>query len=524
MMSFGKAIVAFAIQTNFVLCSVEVLTQNDSISGIAHEDFANVQRDTNTIMDHDEIHVAAIINAYATKSGCVMTMSSLSTLIDDVTLYGQDEIVYHLKCDIEKGMFWNFDDFRDMTSTLPQNTTSVAMDITCNFNGEINLPWPMAASHLRYITVDKCWIYNYLRDIYDDSITSKSDSITYFRISDPAFHTSVDDLMRNLRLGATNETKESACGPQYTYAWIRQNTTYVFPKQKIKTNKTINMEVVKAAKSYFQKLTKAKKIQCNYPNLRVYDRSRSKYIGAREIETMVSRGVYPQLQVFNLSSTLLLNIPQYLRRWRLYFPKLKCLDLQYNSITDFKEVIDHGMASEDPTVGTIDLRHNNITIIPYETLRSMRHHKFVKVDIRDNPFDCRCEMRAFVDYMRNPHNNYTKNAEVTGYKYTYLKDLKCANPPRVRGRRIVTLSYEDLGCEVEVTIIPTSTYIALGVIAILLLMAIILAVRYRQELAYIVRTRRFHWITNDDVDSNDHDAVEAKYKTNESPKSKEPKN
>ena len=425
---------------------------------------------------------------YAQNVGCNLSYTSMSRLVNR-TLYHTDEILYLLKCKPDHGQQWNFDDFRNAADGMPDNSYNIALDIECNYIGEVGLPWPMRANHLRYLSVDKCGIHDFYREFFNESINTIPDTISYFRINDPAIYLSVDELIKLLRYSNTNMTKASTCGPEHAHAWHLQNFTYAFTGQprELELNKTEENVVTKEGKKYFKNLLKEKRISCNYDNLKIFDRSRSKTLEAKMIEKMIKDGKYPELKVFNMSDTMLLEIPDKLKDWRLHFPKLKVLDLRYNNISEFKSVTDHGRADEDPSTGVIDLRNNNITAVSYRTLRTMRHHHRVKVDIRSNPINCICEMRDFVNYLKNPNNNLTKGANVS--KYLYFKDLSCANPPSLRGRRVVSLSDEDLGCEIEIPTIEKGPTIALSFMFVMLVFVVFLFIRYREELTILAFTR-----------------------------------
>ncbi|KAK3085435.1 hypothetical protein FSP39_003251 [Pinctada imbricata] len=411
-------------------------------------------------------------------------------MITSDTLYEQDEHLYELDCPFRSSKLWDFGTFRQMTSQLPDFSYNIALNISCNHTGKISLPWPMRASRLRFLTVDKCHIYNYSAEFVDESILSIPDSLRYFKFIDPIIHQTLSGLIREYQMG-NNRSHAAKCGPEKVYYWGLQNITYIFPRFSLRASNSSQFKMLRTvAKAYLGKTKKESKINCVYENLKVYDHSRSNSIGKDTIRRMVREGKYPELLVFNLSRTNVLEIPELLQDWRLYFPKLMYLDLRYNNIKDFRFIVDYDDSDKkNKSVGVIDLRNNNITSISYRTLRSMRHHGSLKVDIRDNPISCVCEMREFVHYLKKPNNNFTLNAHVTGNKYLYLRDLTCANPPHVRGRRILSLSDRELGCEKEISFIEEGPVIALSFIIILVLCTAFLFIRYREEITILAFTR-----------------------------------
>ena len=443
----------------------------------------------NTTPSQRDLDFPITLRMYAQRTGCSLSYTTTSRLLPK-TLYGHDEVLYFLKCTIGYGRRWFLDHFRNLVNNLPTSSYFVALKLECNYVGGVSLPWPMRAKYLRFLSVDKCNIYNYTREYFNESINSIPDTLAYLRLMDPAIHMTIEDLIRILRYSNTNMTRASTCGPEHAYAWVLQNMTYVFPKRPTrKPNLTEIHNVKKDAKTYFKDLLKERKFSCDYKNLNVFDRSRSIRMGAKQIAKMIQDGKYPELKVFNMSGTVLLRIPEKLQDWRLHFPRMQILDLRHNNISDFNAIVDHGRAEEENSTGVVDLRYNNITLISYRALRTLRHHTFVKVDVRNNPYNCMCEMREFVNYLNKPHNNLTKDANVTNYKYLYLKDLRCANPPSVRGRRIVSLSDEELGCEVEIATIEQGPIIALSFMLVVLIVVVVLFIRYREELTILAFTR-----------------------------------
>jgi hypothetical protein len=104
------------------------------------------------------------------------------------------------------------------------------------------------------------------------------------------------------------------------------------------------------------------------------------------------------------------------------------------------------------------------------------------IDIRENPFNCDCEMKDFIDFLSE--TNFTGKS-----RYEYLYDLKCFNPPSLRGKIIYQLSLEQLGCTILYTTILKTPIIVLCIIVFLFIVSLILCIRYRKEIIILAYTR-----------------------------------
>jgi len=114
-------------------------------------------------------------------------------------------------------------------------------------------------------------------------------------------------------------------------------------------------------------------------------------------------------------------------------------EFSYNVITVVPDVIDYGYTTiySPFKFGIIDLRYNNISCLSKHMVNSFSNHKFVKVDIRDNPYHCDCDTIGTVKYLKS---------KTIPEQYNYLKSLQCKSPVNMKGRLILSLSLDELQC------------------------------------------------------------------------------
>ncbi|OWF48168.1 Toll-like receptor 6 [Mizuhopecten yessoensis] len=325
-----------------------------------------------------------------------------------------------------------------------------------------------------------------MADYFNAEINLIPDTLVYYAITDSVFY--VDSgyfahIIKNMQY----ITKSAKCGPEKELMIaVNRNISYAFNKIVLPALEPIKREESpNAARAFHRGMSRAA-FTCNYTKLIELDRSVDKNLGSKHDSVLLQNSEFPALLVFNLSYVLLKELPGKLDDWRLYFPRMKYLDLTHNKISDFKSVLDYGIKTEDPSMGTLDLRYNNITTITLKQLRSLQHHKYVKVDIRDNPFVCDCGMRDFVEFFRHK-NNLTIDGAVG--QYTYLQDLECQKPEVVKGRKIVGLTIHELGCDLETTTLLAAPIIILCVIVVFLIVFIIIIIKYRKEIVILAFTR-----------------------------------
>ncbi|RUS80593.1 hypothetical protein EGW08_011648 [Elysia chlorotica] len=171
---------------------------------------------------------------------------------------------------------------------------------------------------------------------------------------------------------------------------------------------------------------------CVYKRLKVLDESCPSVMSVHHFGIMVQSGSYPELRTMNYSFSGLPEIPQELREFRVFFPKLSYLDLTKNGIR-------HVALPKSPRTPvshqlSMDLRHNQITHINLSTVQSWAEIKDIYVDIRFNPIDCGCHMNDLLLAMKSKDFFIDSMAP-----YKYLKDMKCSSPLSMKDKELASI-------------------------------------------------------------------------------------
>ncbi|XP_069114460.1 uncharacterized protein, partial [Argopecten irradians] len=287
-------------------------------------------------------------------------------------------------CSVRRGEVLRFESLRHILQ-ISVVRKHYAVTIGCAPGGNITLPYPMRAVGLKYIHVQDCLIRDSMADYFNTDINMIPDTLVYYAIIDSRFYVDSSEFavtVQNLQF----MTKAAKCGPEKELmVAISRNISYVFSKIVLpRVERMKGEETPNAARAFYRGVSRAA-FTCNYTKLIELDRSFARSLGSKHDSVLLQNSDFPALLVFNLSYSLLREVPGKFDDWRLYFPRMKIMDLTHNRINDFKSVLDYGTKTEDPSMGTLDLRYNNITTITLKQLRALQHHKYVKVDIRNNP-------------------------------------------------------------------------------------------------------------------------------------------
>ncbi|CAG2240825.1 unnamed protein product [Mytilus edulis] len=162
-----------------------------------------------------------------------------------------------------------------------------------------------------------------------------------------------------------------------------------------------------------------------------------------------------------------------LQGWRLRFPVIDYIDLSENNIKYLPMIRDFGMTvKETKSVGIIDLRRNKITSLTKGMIDSFSTHKFVKVDIRENPFLCDCGIIEVMEYL---------SLKTMPKAYDYLGSLECANPSNVRGRKLISLSPSELNCNKD-TVVNFPVVILIIITITLVIITLLTLIYFRNKI------------------------------------------
>lgn len=374
--------------------------------------------------------------------------------------------------------FKTFRNFSNNTIKFDENVRFTLL-ITCEDGGEISLPQFARARLLRSLTVFGCKLLDYFSEATDHSIDLIPDHTEKYALINCLVIFEQQDFIDSLR--NIEESKTHRCGPTNATEIILRNVTNVFLKIENITEHPPEGVISKSAISHRIHHMK-NSISCIYKNLLYYEKSYAPDMARWTLLKIFQSSAYESIQVFNFSFGGLVDIPSNFREWRVPYQHLKYVDLTHNKITDIGDIANHASQSEDSSNGTIDLRHNQIKTVSVKDIGPLMQYDLLTVDIRDNPFDCICEMKEFVEFMK-------LKFYLVPPKYHYLSNLTCETPKAVHGEKIIDLSLEQIGCEIRKTSFLEGPVIVLSVFIIVFTVATILGIRYRKEIVILTYTR-----------------------------------
>ncbi|XP_033755267.1 uncharacterized protein LOC117338153 [Pecten maximus] len=376
-------------------------------------------------------------NICRVKTGVACLDQSTDKSIVDIMRKKQPTCI---SCDVGPDDIWNLHDLRRF---LHKSSKNYALTVRCREGGNVSLPFPIRAAGLEYFSIKNCLIVDYMSEYFDPAINDIPDDLIYSSISDSTIYVDIMKMME-VSNGMNNMTKAAKCGAEKNIAvTIARNISYTFSDlPETILNDIFTTFTVRTSTKYLRGLLSSSHT-CAYPKLIEMDLSVSNTRGAKFDSILVNNADYPALKTLKVTHSSLSSIPERFNDWRWDFPRLSTLDLSHNHIKDFGTVLDYGNRSIESSIGTLDLQHNLISTITLAELESLRDHRFVKIDIRNNPFNCDCKMRDFVDFFRRS-NDFMEGGK--GSQYSYLRHLKCQEPVSLKCRTIVDLNHTDLGC------------------------------------------------------------------------------
>ena len=388
---------------------------------------------------------------------------------------------FNIECYLTGKNFLNFVSFRNFTSEIEANVL-FSLSFICSNGGSLYFPYPGRARLLHSLLITGCTISGYRAEKGDQSIDLIQDDMKYLVLNDSVLLTTTSAEVYDF-LSPEQSSIAYECGPlnaieiteRHLWNSFENMTSFEFDLSE----DVINEKVKDFHRHHF-----TTSYRCKYNNLRSLDKS---FFFGADIQILIGQlqnSFYPEIELFNFSSIGIREIPVQFYEWRLLSKKLKHIDLTHNKISELGSFTCHDSPLENVTVGFIDLRYNNITYLKSRNLKSMFQEICDKfwIDIRENPFNCDCEMKDFIDFLSE--TNFTGKS-----RYEYLYDLKCFNPPSLRGKIIYQLSLEQLGCTILYTTILKTPIIVLCIIVFLFIVSLILCIRYRKEIIILAYTR-----------------------------------
>lgn len=279
-----------------------------------------------------------------------------------------------------------------------------------------------------------------LLDKYDDFGTSAEKLGDFLRVMDLRNSTwlvELEDL--GILSQLENLTSDYDCGQdssivEYIYRNIRDIT--MLNNTVLTTSSDTTADAGVEFKDLLQTIANVD-LSCKYEKMEVYDQSENIAFPLHHFEFLVFRAKYPSLRIMNYSYIGLKAVPQQLKEWARYFPKLELIDLSHNRINDltfeFPYAADVNM--------TLRLHYNNVSKISVDILKNWATMPKLFVDIRQNPIDCGCDLGNLLAQFKN---ETAWKGPAMNYYRSYVPDLTCFTPHGLKGRSIGSLSPEEL--------------------------------------------------------------------------------
>ena len=354
-----------------------------------------------------------------------------------VTKKTEELNVFTINCTVPVNSNLNFVKFRQFTSKL-LSEISIDLFVVC-VGGDISFPWPFKAGKLRRIHVKNCLIKDFRTEFHRKDIDDITDVTRYFVMENNTILMTTTELYASLSTVNTSLTRSAECGPENAIAITRRNTAI----QIVDTGNFKEPNIVFEHSRHFN----IQRRVCMYANVETFEESGTYYLESNEINEIAYTDEAPNLKVLNFSSCGMFDTLYKFKHWRSRFPLLKYLDFSHNLIQAIPEITDYGDTKTDPSVGIIDLRNNNISVITKDMINSFSKHKFVKIDIRENSYHCDCRIIEVMKYLE---------LQDMPAHYDYLKSLKCSSPVSVYGKLIASISMDELKCSKETVLNITS--------------------------------------------------------------------
>ena len=386
---------------------------------------------------------------------------------------GNMTVILQIHCTVAQNNTLDFNKFRNISTKERWDILTVF--IKCVPGGKLVSLWSERVETLRRLSIRGCNILDHNVESDEQLMNKVKNSVHYVSIQDSTIlrdDRRIDKEKRN-RKGVLIDM--TGCFPLLAEDFVLRNVSYqVLPSQPTLTRIYRSNDI-----------DKTQRPQCIYRDMKLLDISHTSFHNGRTADVVLQNALFPSLEILNLSYANITDIPSRLREWRLYLPKLNAVDLSHNWISEIGVITDHSIAKGKNSIGHIDLRYNNIHTISNRTLRSFLRHKNVVVDIRNNPFICNCEMKYLIEFVER-EIDISSNEQRS---YGNLRDLKCASPPNLKGRSIVQLSSQELGCTKNELILNDLPVILLFLTSLLLAIMCMVAFTYRKVIIIILYTR-----------------------------------
>ncbi|XP_013403519.1 uncharacterized protein LOC106168856 [Lingula anatina] len=394
--------------------------------------------------------------------------------------YPSDESI-NVSCEIPANGHLSLKKYQSWIKTV--NRTN-RLKVKCDSGGNISAPWPMKVSGLQALEIEGCNVKDYLRhQAFGDYYSyTGPDVLKVLKIFNSVLYS--DFLSLNQTFHRKDGNRETECGSLELHELRMRDIKIGFePMPKIsfqsKENNSTNNSTLKTIKSHSKPKLNGTLRQpqhwCSYNHMEIVEFSNYAYFRVFFITIFVRSHGYPALHTLIAVRNNITVFPQELTATLLNFPKLRYVDLRYNSIKELK--IPRGSNR------VFDLRHNDIQDLTIENVNAMSGRYAAHVDFRNNPIDCGCNNSDAVKHLRSEvvRNKLDKST------YRFLYDIPCHHGETTTTIRSINL--DDLNeCFIirHKSIIP---WIVLGLLACLVVLTAILTVYFRREIQILLFTR-----------------------------------
>jgi hypothetical protein len=375
-----------------------------------------------------------------------------------------------ITCDIAENDTLDFVSFRNFTAGL-QERVLFSVVLNCH-GGAVNLPRYGRAQMLYSLTVVGCLVTGYYAETANYEMDHIPDNLAYYSLINCQVFVTEEGFINYLE--TTKYSKTFQCGPLNALAITERNISMKYDN--------FTLTDVHALGNEFHRRQEKVSIKCDYENLLYFENSNKKTLHAQTFINQLQDAVYPNIRVFNFTRCGFKSIPPDFKNWRYSYKNLQRVDFKHNQITEIGLFRNHGDKNDNPNIGVVDLRFNNISTLTMRDIEPLLSYNLLTVDIRNNPFNCACEMKDFIDFMRE------RFLELPS-RYMYFTELKCYTPLILRGKVMVDLTLEEIGCELVKTSILEVPIVVLCSFVVLFTVGVIFGVRYRKEIIILAYTR-----------------------------------
>ncbi|XP_021346369.1 protein toll-like [Mizuhopecten yessoensis] len=402
-----------------------------------------------------------------------------------------------LNCNVLTGTVWTFEWVQHWAKEHVQYGLNVY--IKCEPNSTVILRQPIKAFLLRKLDINSCG----LRQMYDYDLTADTAALAFtvrtLTIQDSVYFITFNELQALYIKYSRDVISKYPCYlPPSVEKYVERNVSV---KSEGYGTKQQLMELREASRNHKFKLP-----QCEYQELRYYEKSFSRKNKLNFVRRFLDKGKFPSLEVLNISSLQLDRIPSELFRehWPEKFPMMKVVDISANNIGQ----IPFEFPPSSQCNITVNMTRNNITVLTESALNKLETFYPGRILLQDNPLSCACKLKPLLHFVRYSVKQFVQH-------YGYLRNLTCQSPVIVRGRAVGDVSFREVcrdeGEEEATTVenIPSYVFFITPPIFLLLITVIMVFFRFRKELKLIAFTRftfRRNRTNREDLATKEYDA------------------